>query len=88
MMMKSILVNLKEEKVLEYQLEAHKLGISLEEYTGLILTRLSVEDIEIDASALLVTGRSQGEKIMSPEKYQTLKNDILSDYAELYKRLA
>lgn len=86
--MKSIVVKLNEDKALAYQIAADKLGISVEQYTELILEKLSLEDLVINESDITEGNGERIEPVLSQEKYETLKQDILSDYAELYKRLA
>lgn len=86
--MKSIVVKLNEDKALAYKLAADKLGITVEQYTELILEKLSLEDLVINESDIIEGNDERIEPILSQEKYETLKQDILSDYAELYKRLA
>ncbi len=86
--MKSIVVKLNEDKARAYKLAAGKLGISVEQYTELILEKLSLEDLVISESDITEGNSERVEPILSQEKYETLKQDILSDYAELYKRLA
>ncbi len=88
--MKRIVVNLNEKKAYEYQQAAQKLGLSVEAYATLVLSRLSVDDLMIEPEAEIVEEVQvyYHDQIMSREKYEALKKDILSDYAELYKRLA